>query len=785
MTQWNLGAIANGTVTSSSSTEVKITGTDNLFYDITGTGLTLNGSNKFTGGTITGFGLSDNLAHTYYAVSDFSLSAATYQGYLNANDQASFFSAVFGSTDTITGSIGNDVLEGFQGADSINGSGGDDRLIGDAGNDTLNGGSGRDIADYSKATSGVTGNLAISGQQAIGGGQGSDTLVSIEDLWGSQFSDTLTGNSGNNRIVGQAGNDKIYLTDGGTDVTDGGIGNDSFYFDAAFKGVDTVTGGTGLDTLYLNGDYSVGVNLAHVTGIERIILGAGFDYRLTTSDPGDGIGTAIDGSALNAAHSLILDGKQSFNNLDITGGAGDDNVIGGSGDDTFHMALGGADRVDGRGGNDTIVFATAFDSSDHIDGGGGVDTLRLRQDMTLVVGAGNSQIVNVEVFQLESGANYNVSAHGNAGTAYTIDASDLLATDTFAFDDSGSIANGATFTVLAGAEADTLTDSMTSGNNIFDSGAGNDVITASNATNTIRGGDGNDTINLNAARGGNADGGTGRDTFNVIDGYTGNITGGVGNDRFNEGHLAGNLDGGNGTDTLALTSGGTSTLSFDNFKNIEVIQVSGAHNFTIAGNDGEGPVLGSTLTVDATHLTAGNSLDFEGQNFDTQGLIVSGGAGADTIFGAASADTLRGFGSQDLLAGLGGHDTLTGGGNKDQFYYSGVSDSSDSSNYDAITDFVSGTDQIRLLGTSVGGIDTTVTTGALTTANFNSDLAAAIGAGQLAAGHAVLFKPSTGDTGHDTYLVVDADGTAGYQAGADYVIAVDGVNHITTADFLH
>ena len=74
------------------------------------------------------------------------------------------------------------------------------------------------------------------------------------------------------------------------------------------------------------------------------------------------------------------------------------------------------------------------------------------------------------------------------------------------------------------------------------------------------------------------------------------------------------------------------------------------------------------------------------------------------------------------------------------------------------------------LDVAVTGVDARVNAGTLSEATFDADLAAAIGAGQLAAGHAVVFKPNAGDLAGHFFLVVDANGVAGYQAGPDYVM---------------
>ena len=54
-------------------------------------------------------------------------------------------------------------------------------------------------------------------------------------------------------------------------------------------------------------------------------------------------------------------------------------------------------------------------------------------------------------------------------------------------------------------------------------------------------------------------------------------------------------------------------------------------------------------------------------------------------------------------------------------------------------------------------------------ATFNTDLTAAM-SGHLGAHHAILFTPNAGTLSGETFLVVDLNGTAGYQSGHDLVI---------------
>jgi len=108
-----------------------------------------------------------------------------------------------GSANGLHGGGGDDILLGLGGNDSLFGDEGADVLRGGVGDDTLDGGAGDDLASYaSGSTAAVTVSLAIAGAQNTGGA-GIDTLVNIESLSGSQFNDTLTGDSAANRLLGR------------------------------------------------------------------------------------------------------------------------------------------------------------------------------------------------------------------------------------------------------------------------------------------------------------------------------------------------------------------------------------------------------------------------------------------------------------------------------------------------------------------------------------------------------------------------------------------------------
>lgn len=131
------------------------------------------------------------------------------------------------------GTAGNDGITGTDGDDTLSGLAGNDVLDGRAGADVLDGGEGTDTALYEfDSSGGVTVDL-MSGlatdQQGV-----QDELISIENIIGSDFGDTISGDDGANSLTGRAGND----------VIEGGLGDDTIL---GGDGIDSLVGGGGAD----------------------------------------------------------------------------------------------------------------------------------------------------------------------------------------------------------------------------------------------------------------------------------------------------------------------------------------------------------------------------------------------------------------------------------------------------------------------------------------------------------------------------------------------------------
>lgn len=252
--------------------------------------------------------------------------------------------------DNVQGTAGSDVLRGFDGNDSIFGLAGDDVLDGGLGSDYLDGGAGDDTADFggslvpvsinlnhgnaSDATGDVDTLISIehakgsihndviyagTGANHIDGASGQDqadyrfsdghveinlatgvfesgfaagdTLVNIENVYGSAFDDVIVGDNGNNSIWGHqgtnelsglGGNDSIVGGDG-RDTIRGGDGNDSL---SGGDGDDTIYGGSGSDTI-VGGDGSDIVVFEYAKADYTLTMLPGDSWQVVEISSGD------------------------------------------------------------------------------------------------------------------------------------------------------------------------------------------------------------------------------------------------------------------------------------------------------------------------------------------------------------------------------------------------------------------------------------------------------------------------------------------------------------------
>jgi Ca2+-binding RTX toxin-like protein len=176
---------------------------------------------------------------------------------INAN--GGYYDMIFanGGDDVVHGGDGLDNIRGGTGNDQIFGDGGNDALRGQEGDDLIDGGDGFDIVHYNLASGAVDVDLAAGygKDHDASGNSGTDTLVNIEQVRGSNFDDSLAGDAGSNVLNGIGGDDTI---DGraGFDFLIGGSGNDKLFggddddsLDGG-GGDDLLSGGSGTDSLF-------------------------------------------------------------------------------------------------------------------------------------------------------------------------------------------------------------------------------------------------------------------------------------------------------------------------------------------------------------------------------------------------------------------------------------------------------------------------------------------------------------------------------------------------------
>ncbi|HEY1708677.1 MAG TPA: bluetail domain-containing putative surface protein [Rhizomicrobium sp.] len=200
------------------------------------------------------------------------------------------------------------------------------------------------------------------------------------------------------------------------------------------------------------------------------------------------------------------------------------------------------------------------------------------------------------------------------------------------------------------------------------------------------------------------------------------------------------------------------------------------------GNDTMSFLVGGSITAKLlAHVTSIETVTFESPNSIvlTDAFVASAANHTVTVNGSGLSDTINAskvttVTNHVIFDAGGGADTMYASGGADTFVYDAVSDSTGKV-FDIIHNLNFAKDHIALPDTAaITGIDAAITTGRLDKATFNSDLATATGGGHLGAAHAVLFAPTTGSYAHDTFLVVDLNGTAGYQSGLDLVIQLTG-----------
>jgi Ca2+-binding RTX toxin-like protein len=309
------------------------------------------------------------------------------------------------------------------------------------------------------------------------GGTGNDWVVGTtgrDTLIGGAGNDRLSGDGGNDTLNGGTGND-VLVGGGGNDTMDGGDGADVYVIRLA-QGSDLIndTGSSGADLLKLFSTDTAGFGLfrdgadlkIRQTGSTDITTVKNFWSSANSTTAGNGYIESIELKNVDTNKSMGVYSAA----LGMTGGTGNDWVVGTTGRDTL---IGGAgnDRLSGDGGNDTLNGGTGNDT---LYGGSGADefvfntTLNATTNLDTIkdFASGTDKIVlDDDVFKKFAGKTSISSSNLKIG-AQAADSNDYLiyntSNDTLYYDADGSASNYGLVAVakieLVGTAAPTATD---------------------------------------------------------------------------------------------------------------------------------------------------------------------------------------------------------------------------------------------------------------------------------------------------------------------------------------
>ncbi|MBN8534554.1 MAG: cadherin-like domain-containing protein [Rhizobiales bacterium] len=426
--------------------------------------------------------------------------------------------------DKINGAIGGLSIVGTSQSDSFSVTASDTTdafyVFAGGGNDTIAlNGPGFLRADYRNAGAGITANLSLATGQVINDGfGGTDTLIGITELGGTNFADNITGSSGNDS----------FRTYGGNDTINGGAG-----FDRARYDRNEITGlNVNLSTGTATGSWSGAAFTHSLTSIEHvrgsfgndIITGSAASERFDGRGGSDTfiynggldvitdfVAGAASGSQINlAAFPTVIDfaalqaiASQQGANTVLTFSAGDtltlnnvtlaaltaDDFVFATGSNTIN-GTSGPDLLNGTAGADII---NGFAGSDTINAGAGDD----------IINAGSNNSPGGEFDTIRTGSGNDTISFAGAGDGFF----DVRYDDGLSPNGINATINDLTGTIVknGGVGTDTLTDvgvinGNTGGLQIFGTATADTfVINQAQSSDfvAIRPGGGNDTITNN------------------------------------------------------------------------------------------------------------------------------------------------------------------------------------------------------------------------------------------------------------------------------------------------
>jgi Ca2+-binding RTX toxin-like protein len=645
---------------------------------------------------------------------------------LNGNNGGDYVDGGNGDDAVVRGGPGADFLRGGNGDDTERGDAGNDLVAGDAGSDLLFGGTGDDAVRGSSGDDLLVGGTdamnAIDGRDELLGDGGADVLAGGNasmsrtagagtaiagrtvtllptPLSGSGLDDQLFGGYGADWAFGQSGDDSVR---GGPDddVVEGSAGDDTVQGD---DGADLVVGGSstasgvtltrsgegqpdGNDTVIGDGGVD-GLDGSDVLACDNARLDPEPASGGTTRDRWSRIRPTVALTLFDLPSTSAPDGTTSGADT-MTGGGGDDLLLGQSGNDTIDGDGGndaaegnaGDDVVRGDAGNDELLggswTAGSYDTSvtyDTVEGGTGNDVMlgdngTITPQVHLLAGPA----AGVDHLSGGDGSDY---AYGESGddTIDGNDGADSLEGDSGA----DTMTGGAGDDVLVGGGSalDGVISATRVGNTLADSGdtmsggSGDDVLAGDNArvdATALTRADGTAlrTVRLFDVE---VAGSTPRGAADTLNGDAGRdlLFGQGGNDTISGGDDADVAEGNAGEDTITgdggeddLTGGGSATNGI-------VISGSGAGDRLLSAPSGLTDTSAAGLLDGDDSVSGGDAADVllgdNGRITRTGATISGGGSGVHAVRQVAMADaTAGGTSGSDLLSGGAGDDELYG-----------------------------------------------------------------------------------------------------------------------------
>lgn len=677
---------------------------------------------------------------------------------------------------------GNDIAVGGMGADTIYGDGGNDLItyqrasievyqddgtivfqpVADPGVDYFDGGDGFDTFNFEVGSAGSPTYVfmdLLSGLVRFGDGT---TLQAFNfesfmgwhgdaDIYGSDNADTFNITEGNGTIAGRGGDDQLITQNGGftfiggsgADLIDPGadwfVGygapyrvwghTDRIVYNSLTDAGDTITGNfqTGVD-----GDVIVLSGLLSGLGYSRTTPFADGYLRLLATDRGTEIQVDADGHRARETWTTLA--TIQVNAYKLTGDnfdGGENPIVADTGGATFKSAY-NIGTLDG-----TLVFDETF-----VGGGDPRDVLAFSvaasQNLTFAFTAPKGA-AKVWLYQTDGTlrAGSELAATGDGAFSIHLAAGQYY----LAFQSSDPAVDAPVKWQIQTGLPDDLTIVGTNQSEVLLGGDHDDILMGLGGTDILNGNLGSDTVSYARASGPVA-----------VD--LGLIT-------------SQSIGGGSGHDTLISIENAIGSRYGD------TLTGSAVANLFIGGK-GNDVIDGGSGSDTASYADAANSVSVDLTLTGAQ--AVGGGLGKDTLVsmerlvGSDYDDHLSGNGLANTLTGGLGADVLTGGGGKDTFVFDEAAEST-GARFDRIADFDAAIDKVDLWF-ALQGVDSAVSVGNISKAQFDTDLAHILSASRLDPFHVLLFSPAKGSFVGHSFLVIDANGTAGYQAGADLVIDV-------------